>query len=217
MPAIRTERAIARLVMYRRLLEQLRSGSEYVFSHTLADLAGLTASQVLRDVMELEYLGNPWGYRVTDLLDRIGSVLDPPGRRLRCWRVPVNLAVRVILRQLGAAAEDRGRLRYRHSESNRKVHGHVCQNLHELPETVERDGVTVGVVAVPAAAAVGVAAMMVAAGITGILNFAPVTLVIPEGVYVEQVDLSVSIERVAYMVRHASELPARRGHEHRSV
>ena len=220
MPALLGERAIARLVMYRRLLERLREeGAEYVFSHTLADLGGLTAAQVRRDVMELEYLGNPArGYRVVDLLARIRGALDPPARQS---------AVLAGAGQLGGALVSYfdnwsqrlnivGVFDVQTLKLNRKVHGHVCQHLRELPETVERYSVSVGVLAVPAAAAVEVAGMMVQAGITGILNFAPVTLVVPEHVYVEQVDLTVSIERVAYMARHAAELPSRRGHEHRS-
>ncbi len=50
----------------------------------------------------------------------------------------------------------------------------------------------------PAAAAQQVANQAVAAGLRAILNFAPGTLVVPAGVKVKNVDLTVSLEGLAY-------------------
>jgi redox-sensing transcriptional repressor len=202
-----TERAIARLVIYRRLLERLRdTGTEYVFSHTLAGPARVTAAQVRRDVMDLEYLGNPAkGYRVVDLLERIARMLDPK---------VVQTAVLAGAGRLGGAL-----MSYFNNWSPRlqivgifdsdpakighDFHGHPCRKLADLPKVVRKHGVDVGILAVPAEAAPDVARMMVGAGVKGIMNFAPLQLDVPPDVFVEQVDLTVSIERVAYMARLA--------------
>ncbi len=200
-----TERAIGRLVHYRRFLEESHAGGvEHVFSHTLASLTGVTAAQVRRDVMELDYLGNPAkGYRVVDLLERITSVLNA---------AQVQTAVLAGAGRLGGALIsyfDRRSPRLRivgvfdtaPSKIGTPVHGHTCRKLADLPKVVRKHKVDVGILSVPPEAAATVAAMMVEAGVKGILNFATVSLDVPEGVYVEQVDLTVSIERVAYMAR----------------
>jgi redox-sensing transcriptional repressor len=63
----------------------------------------------------------------------------------------------------------------------------------------------VGVIAVPAAEAQAVADQLVLTGIAGILNFAPVRLRVPAGLHVENVDLMMALDRVAY---YAHELPS---------
>jgi redox-sensing transcriptional repressor len=62
------------------------------------------------------------------------------------------------------------------------------------------------VIAVPAESAQEVAAAVVAAGITGILNFAPTKLEVPEHVHLQNVDLSIEIEYLSYLLTH--EAPA---------
>jgi redox-sensing transcriptional repressor len=99
------------------------------------------------------------------------------------------------------------------SKIGTEVHGYRCLRLVDLPGTVRRHRVDVGILAVPAESAPEVARMMIEAGVRGIMNFAPVTLDVPAGVYVEQVDLTVSIERVAYMARLATATDAGPGEE----
>ena len=61
-----------------------------------------------------------------------------------------------------------------------------------------REGIRAAVIAVPAAEAQRVADRLVLAGVRSILNFAPVRLHVPAGVYVENVDLMMALDRVAY-------------------
>jgi redox-sensing transcriptional repressor len=199
---------LARLIVYRRLLEQLRvSGTDYVFSHDLGGRLGVTAAQVRRDVMELGYLGNPAkGYRVSDLLEHISAVLDAPEAQAAVLVGVGRLGGALVsyftkwsprLRIVGVFDTDPAKL-------GTEFYGHACRRLADLPRVIKRYKVDVGVIAVPAEAAAAVARTMVDAGVRGLLNFAPVQLSVPEQVYVEQVDLTVSIERVAYMARSAS-------------
>ena len=58
----------------------------------------------------------------------------------------------------------------------------------------------------PASEAQYVADSLVAAGVRGLLNFAPVPLRVPQGVFVEDIDLTMSLEKVAYFSRERSNL-----------
>jgi redox-sensing transcriptional repressor len=75
-----SEKTIGRLSIYRSMLNRLlREGGTNVFSHQLSAYAGVTSSQVRRDMMAIGHTGSPSrGYEVQDLLDDIGTVLDDP-------------------------------------------------------------------------------------------------------------------------------------------
>jgi redox-sensing transcriptional repressor len=62
----------------------------------------------------------------------------------------------------------------------------------------------VAVITVPAAEAQSVADALVEAGVKGIVNFAPVPLHVPRGVYVEDIDVTMSLEKVAYFARQGT-------------
>ena len=76
-------------------------------------------------------------------------------------------------------------------------------------------GVTIGVIATPADAAQDVCDRLVAAGVTGILNFAPVVLHVPDGVDVRKVDLSVELQILSFHEQRKS--PARRERRRRPL
>ncbi len=61
---------------------------------------------------------------------------------------------------------------------------------------------TIGILTVPPTAAQAAATALVEAGVGGILNFAPISLQVPEHVYVEDIDLTMSLEKTAYFARH---------------
>jgi redox-sensing transcriptional repressor len=70
--------------------------------------------------------------------------------------------------------------------------------LAELPQIVARGNISIGVVATPPSAAQHAADQLVAAGITSVLNFAPVVLNVPAGVTVRKVDLAVELQILSY-------------------
>jgi len=61
-----------------------------------------------------------------------------------------------------------------------------------------RHAISIGVIATPSPAAQGVADQMIAAGISSILNFAPVVLSVPEGISVRKVDLAVELQILTF-------------------
>jgi redox-sensing transcriptional repressor len=74
----------------------------------------------------------------------------------------------------------------------------VVRHTDEIEAVIARHGVSIGVIATPAAAAQGVCERLVAAGITSILNFAPVVISVPPGVDVRKVDLSIELQILAF-------------------
>jgi redox-sensing transcriptional repressor len=70
--------------------------------------------------------------------------------------------------------------------------------LDQLVSIVQREDVSIGVIATPSAAAQSVCDQLVEAGVSSILNFAPVVLSVPAGVDVRKVDLSIELQILAY-------------------
>ena len=81
---------------------------------------------------------------------------------------------------------------------NRVVSGCRCYHLDCFEQQVREKQINLGIITVPAAAAQSVADRMTGAGIRGILNFAPVPLKVPKGVFVDRIDIASSLEKLAY-------------------
>ncbi len=203
-----SEKTIGRLSLYRRLLNRLLSeGVRSVYSHELARFAGGTAAQVRRDLMAVGSVGSPTrGYDVRDLIDHIGAFLDAPR--------PQGVAL-VGIGNLGRAimayfAGRRPRLSIvaafdsDPSKIDRVIHGCRCYGIDSLAEVIGGNGISVGIITVPAREAQAVADSLVGAGVSGILNFAPVPLRVPPDVYVGDIDMTMSLEKVAYFARQGT-------------
>lgn len=192
---------IGRLSLYRRLLkEQLAAGARHVYSHQLANLAVTTAAQVRRDLMTIGFSGSPRrGYAIADLVTAIDEVL------VRSVETTVALVgVGNLGRAILAYYANRQPIRFAAAfdrapeKTGRVLHGCRCYHSDQMTEVVAREKIHVGVIAVPAGEAQSVCDRLVLAGVTGILNFAPVRLRVPAGLHVENVDLMMALDRVAY-------------------
>ncbi|MFP4214949.1 MAG: redox-sensing transcriptional repressor Rex [Planctomycetota bacterium] len=198
-------RTIGRLSLYRRLLNDLLAErTENVYSHQLATMAGCTAAQVRRDIMVIGYSGSPTrGYDVRQLIDAIGRFLDDDdlegvaligvgnlGRALLAYfagRRP-KLAITA-----GFDADP--------SKGNRVINGVRCYPMDQLEGILSEQKIRQIIIATPADAAQEVADRAVRAGVRGILNFAPTPLRVREDVYVDNIDMTTSLEKVAYFAR----------------
>src|SRR5207249_11128276 len=76
----------------------------------------------------------------------------------------------------------------------------VIQPLSELAATVQKQGIKLAIIAVPADSAQEVADQLVAAGVRGLLNFAPVSISVPPEVALNAVDLAVQLEQLSFQV-----------------
>lgn len=198
-------RTIARLSLYRRLLRQAdREGVQNLFSHELAKMAGATAAQVRRDITFVGHSGSPTrGYDVRELLDSIGTTLDA-GQRQPVALVGVGNLGRAILAFFHGRHPNLAIVAAFDADphkAGRVIHGCRCYPMEQMAEVVKGEGITVGVVAVPAEAAQQVTDTLVRAGVRGILNFAPTPLRASGGVFVEDIDMTMALEKVAYFAR----------------
>ncbi len=192
--------------LYRRLLRRLQEkGAQNIYSHQIAELAGVTAAQVRRDWMAIGYKGSSSsGYNVQGLIESIGGFLDSPlgqnaaligtghlGRAILAYFVGRNPKLNI------AAAFDNDPEKIGTMIQNLKI-----EDIARLKQTIEQKKITIGIIAVTADAAQEVADRLVDAGVKGVMNFAPVILQMPKEVFVENIDLAVALEKVAYFADH---------------
>lgn len=200
-----SEKTIGRISLYRRLLNALLAeGTRNVYSHQLAHMAGCAAAQVRRDLMAVGYRGSPtMGYDVPRLLESIRGFMDTPGGQEVALVGVGNLGKALLAffagrrpnMQIGAAFDNDS------YKVNRVIHGCRCYPMEVLCDVVRDHNIRVAIITVPAAAAQGVAEELAKAGVGGILNFAPVRLRVPPAVHVEDIDMTISLEKVAYFAR----------------
>ena len=216
------EATVARLPVYLRiLLDQSESGTSNVSSEELADLAGVNAAKVRKDLSYLGTYGTRGvGYEVEYLIYQVRRELG----LTHDWPVVI-----VGAGNLGQALAGYGGFGNRgfpvagivdnDPAKVGSVIGGVRVRRGRRPgrDRARRNRVSIGVVATPAGAAQEAADLLVAAGVTSILNFAPVVLTAPAGVNVRKVDLAVELQILSYHEQRRSPPPARRCRRYRPV
>jgi redox-sensing transcriptional repressor len=85
----------------------------------------------------------------------------------------------------------------------------VVREIRALPASVRDEAIDIGVIATPIQAAQEVADALVAAGVRGILNFAPRKLFVPEHVALRNVDMAMEFESLSFAIAHANVRPRR--------
>jgi redox-sensing transcriptional repressor len=80
-------------------------------------------------------------------------------------------------------------------------HGCRCYSIEDAGKIIKEEGINLGIIAVPAEQAQVVAQILLEAGIRGIVNFAPAALKLGPGTVVENVDLTMYLEKVAFFSR----------------
>jgi redox-sensing transcriptional repressor len=196
------EATVARLPVYLRALAGLaEGGAETISSDSLAVAAGVNSAKVRKD---LSYLGSYGtrgvGYDVNVLVHQISRELG----LTQDWSVVIvgvgNLGH--ALANYGGFAERGFRIAALLDADRRRVGEELAgvrvRHLDDLDDVVRDAGASIGVIATPAHAAQEVADRLVAAGVTSILNFAPVVLNVPAGVDLRKVDLSIELQILSF-------------------
>lgn len=167
-------------------------------------MGGVSAAQVRRDLMVVGYTGSPIrGYDVRELVDSIGAFLDSP-RGQGVALVGVGNLGRAILTYFSGRRPKLSITAAFDSDPhkvNRLIHGCRCYPMEELTKICQEQEIRVAIITVPASAAQAVTESLVRAGVRGILNFAPTPLRVPGNTYVEDMDITMSLEKVAYFAR----------------
>jgi redox-sensing transcriptional repressor len=198
---------VARLPQYlRSLVEEAERGAATVSSERLAELAGVNAAKVRKDLSHLGSYGTRGvGYDVEFLVFQIRRELG----LTQDWSVAV-----VGVGNLGRALAGFGGFRARGfqvvalfdddpAKVGRKIEGIEVRPTSEL--SVLADGqVQIGIIATPAEVAQDVADALVEAGVSSILSFAPAVLHVPDGVVLRKVDLSMELQILSFHSSHQS-------------
>jgi len=196
------EATVSRLPLYLRSLQELLDeGLATVSSERLAEMAGVNAAKVRKD---LSYFGSYGtrgvGYDVEYLLLHIRRELG----LTHDW--PCVIAG---MGNLGQALANYGGFHERGfkiaalvdaspDKIGTELGGVVISNVDELAHLVAQHKIRIGVIATPAHAAQDVAQRMVDAGVTSILNFAPTVINVPDDILVRKVDLAVELQILSF-------------------
>lgn len=196
--------AARRLSLYlRELTSRLQQGEETVSSKALGRTLGLTDAQVRKDLALFGQFGHPGrGYGVSDLIDSLRKIMG----RDRAWRACV-----VGAGNIGRALASYDRFRGEGFEiaalfdgdpalAGKQVGGHRVRPMSELASVVAQERISLGILAVPRESAQQVADALVAAGVKGILNFAPRRIEVREGIGIVSVDFTVALEQLAFQI-----------------
>ena len=199
----------ARLSLYLRCLEGWRrDGRETASSRDLAAAIGVGDAQVRKDLAYLGGLGRRGvGYKVNDLTAGIRSALGID-REWPAVLVGAGNLGRALLRYRGFP--ERGFRIVGLFDADPRMVGQRIEGLEVLPVSdlgrrARAAGAELGIVAVPWEAAQEVGEALVAAGVRGVLNFAPAVLRLPAGVSVVNVDLTIQLEQLAFQVQAGRE------------
>lgn len=193
---------VTRLPLYHRALMSLhRSGVGTVSSEQIAEIVGVNAAKVRKD---LSYFGSYGtrgvGYEVGQLLGEIRRDLGLD-REWKCLVVGVgNLGSALLsfagFRERGfhvAAAVDVDPARV-----GSRIGEILVGHQNDMERLLAEHDIAIGVIATPPEAAQEVADALVAAGVSSILNFAPTRVEVPEGVLIRHVDLASELEILAF-------------------
>jgi redox-sensing transcriptional repressor len=193
---------VARLATYLRVLSTLADrGVTTVSSEELAAVAGVNSAKLRKD---LSYLGSYGirgvGYDVTTLIEQISRTLG----------LTVHRSVALIgLGNLGQALAGYAGFASRGfriaalvdadpARIGSQIRGLTVGDVADLHSIVTENAITIGVLAVPAAAAQDVCDRLVKAGVTSILNFAAVVLSVPPYVHLRKVDLAAELQILSF-------------------
>jgi redox-sensing transcriptional repressor len=196
------EATVARLPVYlRALLEAAEQETTTLSSDVLADRTGVNAAQVRKDLSHLGSYGTRGvGYDVEFLVRQISRQLGLNHDR-RVAIVGVGNLGQALARYHGFPA--RGFRVVAAFDSNPDKVGMpigdtTVRPAGELVEVVSRERVGIAIITTPPNVAQDVADHLVQAGVTCILNFAPVLVRVPPGVFLRKVDLAIELQILSY-------------------
>lgn len=196
---------IRRLPKYYRYLSNLiDKGINRISSAELSKLTGFTASQIRQDLNNFGGFGQQgYGYNVEELHKEISKILGLDKE----YNVVVTGAG-----NLGNAIANYGGFKdlgfnivgvfsRLEGDENHPVRGMKVRHIDELEDFIRDNNVSIGIITTSKENAQAVANIYVKAGIKGIWNFAPVDLVLPEGIQLETVRLSESLSALTYFIK----------------
>lgn len=197
-------KTIYRLSVYFRCLQRLKNnGIDTVSSEALARAAGVKPTQLRKDLAHFGQFGTRGlGYDVSQLEQMISDVLGNQTLQPVVLIGAGNLGSALLA--YGGFAQEGFEIvaAFDVEPARHRARGPVEILPMERLETVIRDrSVRMAILCVPASVAQEIANRLFAAGIGGILNFAPIVIHAPEDVMVNNVNLAIELENLSYFIQ----------------
>jgi len=195
---------VGRLPQYLRSLQRMqREGRQITSSQELGERLGISAAQIRKDLSQFGEFGKQGtGYLIDSLIDQLRQILHID----HDWDVVV-----VGIGDIGSAIvnykgfADRG---YRvfmifdndPAKIGTQVGAFTVQDAANLEQAIKEHNIKIAMITTPASVAQSVADRLIDAGVRAILNYAPISLNIPRGVYVQYIDPSIHLQRMTYYI-----------------
>ncbi len=194
--------AIQRLPLYLRALMQLQAHNQRITSsQELAQHLHISSAQIRKDLSYFGEFGKQGtGYEIQYLIDQLKDILHLNAE----WGMAL----------VGAGDLGRALVRYNgfrprgffvaavfdsdHAKIGAQIGELVIQDVSQIPHVVAELELKIGVMAVPPAAAQAVAEALVKGGVTALLNYAPITLNLPETVRIHYIDPVIGLQSMTY-------------------
>jgi len=193
---------IGRLPIYLRALQHMADqGIQTTSSQELGEKVGISAAQIRKDISQFGEFGKQGtGYRISFLMDKLREIL----KINRIWDVAivgagdighaiarypgfVNRGFRVVM----VFDNDQTKV-------GQQIGEFIIKDTSSMIEEIQRTGIQVAMLTVPASVAQDVTDMLVKAGVKAILNYAPISLNVPEGVHTQHIDPATHLQRMTY-------------------
>jgi redox-sensing transcriptional repressor len=193
---------IGRLPIYLRSLTRLMAqGRQVTSSQELGERLGISAAQIRKDLSQFGEFGKQGtGYNIEFLAKKIQEILKVD----RVWDVAV-----VGAGDVGHAVAFYGGFHQRGfkiaqifdnapEKIGTKINDIEVLDIEKIEEKIKKANIKVAMLTVPASVAQDVVDQLVKAGVKAILNYAPVNLVVPQGVQVQYIDPAVHLQNMTY-------------------
>jgi redox-sensing transcriptional repressor len=201
-PTVIPDIVIGRLPLYLRALRRLQQEDKAVTSsHELGKRLEISSAQIRKDLSHFGGFGKQGtGYQIEFLVDRLQDVLQVNQE----WMVVVvgagNLGIAIAHYR---GFQDRGfRIAHLFDISPQKIGERigefVVQPVRSMREIIQREGIKIAMLAVPAEDAQVVADRLVEAGVQAILNYAPININVPAGVQIQYIDPVTHLQHMTY-------------------
>lgn len=199
------EKIIQRLILYRKTLSKLQTeGISKIYSHTLGLHSDCSAAQVRNDIRYIGYNGTPAnGYDINDLINSISEFIDPPATTNACVVGIGNLGRAILdycynknpkIRFVASFETDKQKI-------GRVISGCKCYDINQIETIVIKEKISLAVLAIPESSAQAITDKLVASGVGGFLNYTALELKVPDGCYIENRDMLMALEKIAFFAK----------------
>ncbi len=193
---------IGRLPIYLRALNRMmREEKEFTSSHELGERLGISSAQIRKDLSHFGEFGKQGtGYNVAFLHEQIRQILNVDREWLMAI-VGIGDLGRAIAHYRGFVPRGFRVAALFDSEASKigeKIGDLTVWPMDQLKTRVQRLGIRIAMIAVPAEDAQEVANQLVEAGVKALLNYAPITLTVPPDVRVQYIDPVAHLQHMTY-------------------